>query len=133
MKTTYNKVMVVDDNKLDIYFTTKLILKNSLAENVLEFTSAEGAYDYLRDNQTEKSELPGIIFIDIYMPNLDGFEFIDKIRELGENITENCRLCIVSSTVSDYDIHKAKIEKGIPLFSSKPITSEFIERLANLQ
>lgn len=132
MTTKFKKVMIIDDNEFDIYFTTKLILKNNLAEDVIEFISAEDALDYLNDHKDQKEALPSIIFLDIYMPKMDGFEFIDRIRELDETIQENCKICILSSTVSDIDIHKAKIEKEIQLFMSKPITGEFIERLVNL-
>lgn len=130
MKTKYNKVMVVDDNLFDIYCTSRMIIKNNFAKQVIEFTAAEDAIDYLVAHKSEKDKLPTFIFLDIYMPRMDGFQFIDKFRELDSNITENCKICVLSSTVSHYDIQKIKIEKGIALFVSKPITKEFIEKLA---
>lgn len=129
MDTKYKRVMLIDDNELDIYITSKIIINTKLAEIVMEYTSAEEALQYLIDNKEEPANLPSLIFLDIYMPLMDGFEFIDKFKGLEESVTATCKICVVSSTVSHYDIHKSKIDKGIPLFTSKPITKSFIESL----
>lgn len=129
MTAKYKRVMIIDDNELDIYITNKLVTNNYLAEQVLEYTSAEEALEYLIGNRDQPENLPNLIFLDIYMPRMDGFEFIDKINELDDVIKSHCTICVVSSTVSHYDIHKVKIEKGIPLFTSKPITKDFIASL----
>ena len=130
MTTKYNKVMVIDDNEFDCYITAKLISNTNLAADVLEFNSAELALQYLVENQNEPSMLPELIFLDIYMPLMDGFDFINMFRLLPENVISHCEVCIVSTTVDDFHIHKAKIDESIRLFTSKPITVEFLESLS---
>ncbi len=129
MKAKYKKVMLIDDNELDLYINSRLISNYNLSHDIIEFMSAEEALEYLSEYANDETKLPDLIFLDIYMPRMDGFEFIDRFRQLDGIITEHCKICIVSSTVSDYDIYKTKIDKGIPLFTSKPITKEFIESL----
>lgn len=129
MAPRFKKVMVIDDNEFDCYITAKLIDNTNLATEVLEFNSAELALQYLVENQNDLNMLPELIFLDIYMPLMDGFDFINMFRLLPEAVVNHCELCIVSTTVDDYHIHKAKIDESIRLFTSKPITVEFLQSL----
>lgn len=129
MAPRFKKVMVIDDNEFDCYITAKLIGNTNLATEVLEFNSAELALQYLVENQNDLHMLPELIFLDIYMPLMDGFDFINMFRLLPEAVVSHCELCIVSTTVDDYYIHKAKIDESIRLFTSKPITVEFLQSL----
>jgi response regulator RpfG family c-di-GMP phosphodiesterase len=73
--------------------------------------------------------MPKLIFLDIYMPLMDGFQFIKQFKLLPAKVKDHCRICIVSSTVDDKYIYKAKVEEDIHLFTSKPITVEFIKSI----
>jgi CheY-like chemotaxis protein len=129
MATQFKKVMVIDDNEFDCYITSKLISNTNFASDVLEFNSAELALQYLVENQNDLTLLPELIFLDIYMPLLDGFDFINLFKLLPDEVINYCEICIVSTTVDDYYIHKAKIDESIRLFTSKPITVEFLKSL----
>ena len=59
------------------------------------------------------------------MPLLDGFAFIEKFNLLSDTLKNHTNICILSTTVDDLYIHKAKIDESV-LFASKPITKEFI-------
>ena len=131
MPPKFQRVMIIDDNEFDSYITSKLILNSNLSAYVLEYNSAEAALLYFEENQNNLEKLPQLIFLDIYMPLMDGFEFIQKFKELSSDINEYCKICMVSTTVSDYYIHKAKIDESIMLFTSKPITVEFIETISD--
>lgn len=129
MTPRFNKLMVIDDNQFDCYITAKLITNTNLTNEVLEYNSAELALQYLVENQNDPTMLPEIIFLDIYMPIMDGFDFINMFKLLPETVINHCELCIVSTTVDDYHIYKAKIDESIRLFTSKPISIEFLESL----
>ncbi|ESU27253.1 response regulator of ato, ornithine decarboxylase antizyme (sensor ATOS) [Flavobacterium limnosediminis JC2902] len=122
--------MVIDDNEFDCYITARLVSNTNLASEVLEFNSGEVALQYLVENQNDLTMLPELIFLDIYMPLMDGFDFINMFRLLPDEVTNHCEICIVSTTVDDFHIHKAKIDESIRLFTSKPITVEFLESLS---
>src|SRR5690606_38451830 len=117
MTTKFNKVMVIDDNEFDCYIAAKLISNSHPETTVLEFNSAESALQYLVDNQKNPDMLPELIFLDIYMPLMDGFDFIKMFRLLPQDATKHCEICIVSTTVDDFYIHKAKIDESIRLFT----------------
>ena len=91
----------------------------------MEFNSSVTAIQYLEEFQNVTTKLPDLIFLDIYMPLLDGFAFIEKFNSLSDTLKNHTKICILSTTVDDLYIHKAKIDESV-LFSSKPITKEFI-------
>jgi CheY-like chemotaxis protein len=128
MNPKFKKIMILDDNEFDSYITTKLIQNSNLATEVIEFSSAKLALEFLAENQNNTKILPDLILVDIYMPLMDGFEFIEKFKELSAEANSYCKICIVSTTVNDYYIHKAKIDENIR-FTSKPITTEFLSNL----
>lgn len=128
MEQKFKKIMIVDDNEFDTYITTKLILNSNLAKDVIEFNSAKIALEFLESNKDNTDVLPELILLDIYMPLMDGFEFIEKFKNLNGKTNKYSKICIVSTTVNDYYIHKAKIDKNI-YFTSKPITIDFLNNL----
>lgn len=125
-----NKIMIVDDNEFDCYITSKII--NNVDENIdiMEFNSSLTAIQFLEEFQNSPDKLPDLIFLDIYMPLLDGFGFIDKFNLLSDVLKNHTKICILSTTVDDLYIHKAKLNSSI-LYSSKPITNEFFQSIIN--
>lgn len=128
MKTKVKKVMIVDDNEFDCYFTSKIITNFDESVDIMEFNSSVTAIQYLEEFQNVTAKLPDLIFLDIYMPLLDGFAFIEKFNSLSDTLKNHTKICILSTTVDDLYIHKAKIDESV-LFSSKPITKEIIENI----
>ncbi len=128
MSTKYKKIMIVDDNEFDSYITARLIDNSNLAGEVIEFNSAKLALEFITENQFNTKILPEIILLDIYMPLMDGFEFIEKFRKLSNEANSYCKIYVVSTTIDDYYIHKAKIDENIR-FTSKPITTDFLSNL----
>jgi CheY-like chemotaxis protein len=129
MSLKNNILMIVDDNEFDMYITSRLILSNQLADEVLEFDSGQLAINYLEMNKHNQLKMPKLIFLDIYMPLMDGFQFIEQFKRLPAKVNFIFRICILSSTVDEKYIYKAKLEEDIHLFTSKPITFEFIKSI----
>lgn len=122
IQPAFDKVMIIDDNALDLYIAAKLITNNNFSKHILEYNNAAAALQYLSENQENREMLPQIIFIDIYMPLLNGFEFVDHYKLLSPTLTDHCKIIMVSSTIDDRDIFKAKQDQSISLFAVKPIT-----------
>lgn len=125
MKAKVKKVMIVDDNEFDCYITSKIVTNFDENIDIMEFNSSITAIQYLEEFQNVTAKLPDLILLDIYMPILDGFEFIEKFNSLSDTLKKHTKICILSTTVDDLYIHKAKVDESV-LFSSKPITKEFV-------
>ena len=129
LKPKFETVMIIDDNTIDLYISSRLITKNYFGEKVLEYSDAKEALRYLQENQHDFSMLPQVIFVDIYMPVMSGFEFLDAYDKLPHDLKNKCRTYIISSTIDDDDILRARRDKNVVSFQVKPINKEFLERI----
>lgn len=125
----FETVMIIDDNIIDLYISSRMITKNNFGKNVLQYTAAEEALKYLQDHQNNIPELPKVIFVDIYMPVMSGFEFLEAYDKLSPTLKNHCKAYIISSTIDDDDIVKARTDTNVVSFQVKPITKEFLDRI----
>ena len=125
----FETVMIIDDNLVDLYIISRMITKNNFGKNVLHYTEAQEAMKYLQENQYNISKLPQIIFVDIYMPLMSGFEFLEAYETLSTNLKNYCETYIVSSTINNEDIARSSNNKNVVSFHVKPITKEFLDRI----
>lgn len=128
--TKFENVMIIDDNVIDLYIASRMITKNIFGNNVLAYTKAQEALDYLHDNQNNEEALPQIIFVDIYMPIMSGFEFLTSYNDLPQKVKNYCQVYVLSSTIDDYDIVRASTDVNIISFQVKPITKDFLDKIS---
>ena len=129
VSVNFDSVMLIDDNPIDLYIASRMININNFAKNILQFSSAIEALTYLKENQEDTSLLPDVIFVDIYMPGMSGFEFMAEYEKLPIALKEHCKVFIVSSTVDQEDVAKANRDKNIIAMKEKPITKDFLNGL----
>jgi len=131
MNAKFKSAMVIDDNQIDLYIASRVISKTKFADNILTYTSAADALQYLKEHEHRPMSLPEILFVDIYMPGMSGFEFMQAFASLSETIKKHCHAYIVSSTIDENDIERTKKDPNIMGFQEKPINNEFLDRIAS--
>lgn len=120
---------LIDDDEIFVYLTRKIIDKTQLTEQIKVFENGQIAIDYLSRLGANSKYLPEIIFLDLMMPVLDGWGFLDEYKAMLETFQSKIKLYILSSSVSPQDIKRAKKFKGIVDFITKPITKEKITEI----
>lgn len=125
----FDTVMIIDDNIIDLYIPSRMITKNNFGKKVLQYTDAEEALKYLQDNQENIAGLPQVIFVDIYMPIMSGFDFLEAYDKLSLTLKNYCKTYIISSTIDNEDISRSRSDKNVVAFHVKPITKEFLDRI----
>lgn len=125
----FDRIMIIDDNIIDLYIISRVITSNNFGKNVMHYTDAEEAIKYLEANQDNISKLPQIIFVDIYMPLMSGFEFLEAFDKLSETLKKYCKTYITSSTIDNRDIARSLSNSNVIAFQVKPITKEFLDRI----
>ncbi len=118
----YKKALLIDDNDIDNFINKKLLVKTNFAREIIEKKSAGSALDYLRATFEKNEGLPDIIFLDIMMPVMDGFDFLDEFDLLPDEIKNNCKIIMLSSTESFKDLNRANSNKYVYKFLNKPLT-----------
>jgi CheY-like chemotaxis protein len=121
--------MIIDDSEIDNYIVKVLINNNNIAQEILEFNNGMEAIEYLETNSSIPENLPEVILLDIYMPMMDGFEFMKTLNEMELDFVKNCKICIVSSSIDNNDVLRTKLNKNVFNYVSKPITAEFLSSL----
>ncbi|MBL7936624.1 MAG: response regulator [Bacteroidia bacterium] len=109
-------VLLIDSNKIDIYVNCKILELHGVAE-IVSFSNVNDALSHLSDKNVKYQ----LILIDIYIPVIDGFEFIDKFIKQGFDKLHG-EICLLTSSINPSDKEKA-IEKNVR-FIEKPLTIE---------
>jgi CheY-like chemotaxis protein len=120
-------LLVIDDDDINIFIIKKIVEKTGFAVNMIAKTNGQLAIDYLQEIADHPEELPHLILIDINMPVLNGWEFIEAYEKM--NIEKAIDMYMLSSSVYENDIEKAKTYKVVKGFISKPLS---IDRLIEL-
>ena len=126
---TYKSVMLVDDNEIDNIINEKIIESSAFAENILVFQTGQEALDYLREHQDDEAQLPEIVFLDINMPIMDGFQFLDDFEGFSEKVLKKCKIIMLSSSISPKDIDRAASSRYVKKYLNKPLNARYLQAI----
>lgn len=122
--TRYDTVMLIDDNHLDNYFNKSLMEKDRFAKQIVIHEGGKSALDFLC--KATEEDLPDLILLDINMPEMDGFEFLDQFRNLPDPIIKKCRIIMLSTSESFKDLNRANKNRFVCKFLNKPLTEQIL-------
>ncbi|MES2701271.1 MAG: response regulator [Bacteroidota bacterium] len=128
----YDKVMVVDDSEVDRFIIHRMMTINAFSREILLMPSAKAAINSLLSIQ-EPGEIPSLIFLDIRMPEIDGFEFLNMYSRLSDTIKKRCSVIMISSSCDDSDRRRVGINPYVHSFIDKPISKSKLETIKSLQ
>jgi CheY-like chemotaxis protein len=121
----YNTCLLIDDNYIDNIVTRKLLEYNRFAKNIVISESPDDALEWLRDGLV----MPDVIFLDIRMPTMDGFEFLELYDKLTID-KQSIKVYLLSSSLDPLDIKKSSDNKYITQFLHKPVTQKILEEIS---
>jgi CheY-like chemotaxis protein len=99
---------IIDDDEIYLFSVKKVIEINKLSDKVLDFKNGSEAIKFFTQHQDNHELLPDVIFLDINMPVMDGWQFIEEFRKIKPAIGKEITLYLVSSSVDKTDVDKAK-------------------------
>ncbi len=129
MEPKSRKVMVVDDNQIDLYIAEMVMKTTKFADEVICMGSAREALDYLKPLHDRPEELPYLIFLDINMPEMTGFDFLNEYKSLPENIRKKCIIMMLTTSLDENDRKLAEENVFVQRFLNKPLDKDKIAQL----
>lgn len=125
------KACIIDDDDIFIYGFKKFMEIRGIFAEILEFSNGLEAINYFED-PNHAGSLPDIIFVDINMPIMDGWEFTKKFEEIRSHLGKEIAVYLISSSVDQNDIARAKDNSYIEDYILKPISETYVESIINL-
>ncbi len=126
-------VLLVDDDEINNFISIKLIKKVLLDAEIVACLNGRYAIDQLiHIQETQPDQMPDFILLDINMPIMNGWEFLDTYERLNIDPHGKSKIYIISSSVFSNDINKAKSYPVVKDFVSKPLNVEKIRELFEL-
>lgn len=123
------KIWVIDDDPIYQIIMKKVIIKSNLFTKIQSYTNGKEAIEALKKNLNTNEQLPDIILLDIEMPVLDGWGFMEEIAQLKEHINSKLNIYISSSSIAIEDRERAKNNPNILGYMCKPISLEDLKKI----
>ncbi|MDO6603783.1 Response regulator receiver domain-containing protein [Arenibacter palladensis] len=125
---TINTICIIDDDPIFVFGSKILLRNNSFASDYLVCQNGKEALDVITPLIESEEKLPEVIFLDLNMPIMDGWEFLDEFGKISRE--RGIRIYILSSSVDSRDIERAKKYDMVNGFIAKPLTDVKIKELA---
>lgn len=122
-------IAIIDDDKIYHILTKRIIENSNVADKILEFYDGQEALDFITQNQDKPECLPDLIFLDIQMPFVDGWQFLDVYKKM--DLPKPISVYIVSSSISALDHQKSRQYKLIKDFLIKPFKRDQVLEILN--
>ena len=123
--------MLVDDNPDDNFYHERVIKKSDAADIVVAKQTAMAALDYLKSKKDNSDTHPNLIFLDINMPGMNGWEFLEEYYKLDKQFQSRAIVVMLTTSDNPDDKTKAKLFNGVSDFKTKPLTKEMLEDISD--
>jgi two-component system, chemotaxis family, chemotaxis protein CheY len=122
-------IALVDDDSIFQFTATRLIESAKLARKILHFENGGDALQYLKENSLNAENLPDFLFLDINMPFVDGWMFLEDFVKIKSGLAKEIKIYMVSSSIDPRDMNRAKGFVEVKDFVVKPVTMEMFAEL----
>ncbi len=129
----FHTVMLVDDNEIDNLINQKMIEAADISAHIFTHSGARSAIEFLKNveklSEIVQNALPDVIFLDIDMPLMDGFQFLDEFEKMAESTKAHCKIIMLTSSINPQDVNKSKKYSYVKKYINKPLTQENLLKL----
>lgn len=115
---------IIDDDPMASFYIKRLAELGELADIITIYDKARGAVDYLLHHRQTPEHLPDVILLDIYMPELDGWGFLQEFAKIKDQLAKPIEIYIISSSGHLKDINRANSIPEVSAYIQKPVTKE---------
>ena len=120
---------IIDDDPIFVYGTKRIIKEVDFAESILVYSNGQDALDGLTKICEAKEPLPDVIFLDLNMPVLNGWEFLNEFKNCQSKRSKSITIYIISSSVDPRDLERVKDYNQVDNYILKPITPDDLAKI----
>jgi len=131
-KYSFRRVMAIEDTKIDQYIIENTMKKCNFSENLVLLGSANEALTLLENINGNDDELPELMFLDIQMPRMNGFEFLKTMNEKFGRIKDKITIVLLTSSLDPIDKATSIAFPNVKLYINKPLNIEKLSKVAEL-
>jgi len=124
------KVFIIDDDVIHQRIAQIMIEKHHTYDSISSYTEASKALTFLQENISSPPELPDVILLDLNMPVMDGWDFLEEFKTFESKLAKKINIYIVSSSVDENDKVRAATYSSVKGFVSKPLSPMILKDLA---
>ncbi|WP_397363034.1 response regulator [Olleya sp. R77988] len=129
MKKDIKCVLLIDDDKVTNFYNTKIVNKHKNFKEVIATTSGEMALEYLKEAKLGLCLKPNLIFLDINMPAMNGWEFVVEFNKLDKDFINDIKLVMLTTSNNPDDFERSKQIISIDDFINKPLSTDLLTNL----
>jgi CheY-like chemotaxis protein len=123
----FNIIWLIDDDEIFCFSVERIIEISNFSKEVRCFPNGLVALDAIRELETNFGKMPDIIFLDVNMPILDGWQFLDNIKNCP--IAEHLNIYMLSSSIDSIDLQRANEYHMVRKYIAKPISVKILQEL----
>lgn len=124
-----NLACLVDDDSTYTYSAKKILKDSPVFKKNIIFNDALEALDHFKSVANDTSQIPDVLFLDINMPIMDGWEFLEEFAKLKPSLKKSVTIYMVSTSIDPIDIERAKTLSDVAQYIVKPINIEQFEKI----
>jgi CheY-like chemotaxis protein len=125
-KNRYSKVLIIDDSKMDNMLIRMILNNINFSDQIFSYQNPLEAIKFLEEAELKGVNYPEVIFLDINMPVMNGFELLDRIQQTNHSRFKDCKVYMLSSSDEPDDIKKAGLYPNIVKYLQKPLDKDQI-------
>ena len=125
-RTVINSVLLIDDDAISNFLNTSLLKEMQVTQDIKVTLNGEEALRYLQQQKAANRPFPQLVLLDINMPVMNGFEFLESFREITDEDYHSVVIILTTST-NTRDFEQLKQYEEVEVYLSKPLTDENLQ------
>jgi CheY-like chemotaxis protein len=125
----HKTALLIDDSYVDNLINRKILENSNYAENITVMDFPKVAIEFVKESIVSGKNTPSVIFLDLRMPDMTGFEFLKALENIPELKPDQIKIYILSSSLDPGDMKRIKENRLVSKFIGKPLTSQALAEI----